>query len=80
MNDTVSDGAATPASNQPHVTQDCFNALVGEIYERINLLESRLDDHERTRDGMDRRASALLERRSQRHIRKIESAWNAYLD
>jgi hypothetical protein len=62
MSHTVTqDGAAKPAAPK-YISEECFNALLNEVYERLGIAEGRLDDLERTRDAQDRRVSLLLER------------------
>lgn len=51
---------AAPSTSAP-VGQAEFFAILGELFERIGLLEGRLDDVERERDGQDRRIAAIRE-------------------
>lgn len=70
MTNTAIDSGATPsAPNNPFVTEETFNALLGELYERLGLAEGRADDAERFQRAQDRRIAELLER-----LAKLEQA------
>ncbi len=57
MTTTVPDGAAT-AAPKPQLTQELIHVFLDEIFERIGLLEGRLDDCERFQQAQDRRIAA----------------------